>query len=301
MSARVRRNLASRLAGGPAGWAGAPLRRSEDPRFLRGLASYVADLEHHNALEVVFSRSPHASARIGSIDATPALAAGAVAVLDGAAVAARAEPIVMASRYAGFKPSEQPALAHEVVRYVGEPVAAVAAAGTRAAAEDLAELVRIEYEPLPPVVDLEAARQPGSPQVHPLVDRNVFVERTFTAGDFKRTVTLTDNATPEEVERYREQLRLIHEQFKQALKRHRPGVELARVATGEAWLAGTSVELGLGLVDRIAVSSDYLLERNRKRDLCFIEAKRKKGALERLKGLAARLATEAYRELSAPA
>jgi serine protease SohB len=105
------------------------------------------------------------------------------------------------------------------------------------------------------------------PNVRKLLERFDVEPRTFTAGDYKRTVTMTDNATPEQVERYREQLNLIHSQFKQALARHRPHVQLEKVATGEAWLASTSLEKDLKLVDRLGVSADYLLELNRKQDL----------------------------------
>jgi serine protease SohB len=105
------------------------------------------------------------------------------------------------------------------------------------------------------------------PNIRRLLEKLYIEPRTFTAGDYKRTVTFTDNATPEQVKRYEEQLRLIHEQFKEALKKYRPDVELSKVATGEAWLASTSRELALGLVDELRVSSDYLLERNREASL----------------------------------
>lgn len=115
------------------------------------------------------------------------------------------------------------------------------------------------------------------PNIRKLLEKLLIEPRTFTAGDFKRTVTLTDEAKPEEVARYKEQLQLIHDQFKKALKTYRPNVDLAVVATGEAWLAATTLEKNLGLVDELRISADYLLEKNREYDLVeFIEKEPKK-------------------------
>jgi len=132
------------------------------------------------------------------------------------------------------------------------------------------------------------------PNVRRLLERFNIEPRTFTAGDYKRTVTLTDEATPEQVQRYREQLELIHQQFKQALQRHRPQVDVAKVATGEAWLAGASLEKDLRLVDKIGVSADYLLELNRKQDLVIFSEEHKIPRLRRLLDMA----TSAYPELA---
>src|SRR5206468_984178 len=105
------------------------------------------------------------------------------------------------------------------------------------------------------------------PNIRRLLENFKIEPRTFTAGDYKRTVTLTDDATPEQVAHYKQQLELVHEQFKLALSRHRPQVKLDQVATGEAWLAATTVEKNFGLVDELKSSSEYLLDLNRSRDL----------------------------------
>ncbi len=116
------------------------------------------------------------------------------------------------------------------------------------------------------------------PNVRRLLEKFLIEPRTFTAGDFKRTVTLTDDAKPEEVKHYKQQLQLIHDQFKKALHKYRPRVDLQKVATGEAWLAATSVELGLGIVDEIRLSADYLLAQNQHLDIVeFISKEPKKG------------------------
>jgi serine protease SohB len=108
------------------------------------------------------------------------------------------------------------------------------------------------------------------PNIRKLLQQLKIEPRTYTAGNYKRTVTLTDDASEEDVAHYKQQLTLIHEQFKCALKKYRPHVDLDLVATGEAWLASSTVEKSLGLVDALRVSSDYLLELNRDRSLLFL-------------------------------
>src|SRR5215468_5325165 len=112
---------------------GASVPRKEDERYLRGRGEFIADIRLSGMKEVCFLRSPVAHARIRSIR-KPAGAGGSVFT---AADLAGVRPIVANSRLPGFKPSEQPVLAAEKARYVGEPVAACVA-DTRAAAEDLA-------------------------------------------------------------------------------------------------------------------------------------------------------------------
>ncbi|MEO5666739.1 MAG: S49 family peptidase [Bdellovibrionota bacterium] len=119
------------------------------------------------------------------------------------------------------------------------------------------------------------------PNIRRLLQQLKIEPRTFTAGNYKRTVSLTDDASPEDVEHYKQQLALIHEQFKFALKKYRPGVEIDQVATGEAWLASSTVEKNLGLVDGLRVSSDYLMELNRSKSLVYLKKKTAQGGLLR--------------------
>jgi len=97
--------------------------------------------------------------------------------------------------------------------------------------------------------------------------------RTFTSGQFKRTVTLTDDATPEEVERFKEQLDAIHKQFISAVSKYRPGLKIAEATTGEYWTAEKSVSLELGLVDELSSSEEYLLELNRTVPLVYVSCR----------------------------
>jgi 2-furoyl-CoA dehydrogenase large subunit len=155
-------------------------RAVEHRRFVLGQGRFAADIVPAGLLHVAIVASPHASARIVSIDTRAALALpGVHAVLTGAELCAAVEPVlpgVDAPAVTRFP------LAHEVVRYVGEWVVAVVA-DTRALAEDASELVEVEYETTAHVVDPEVAFQPGSPQVHPAHDSNVIFQRQFVWGE----------------------------------------------------------------------------------------------------------------------
>ncbi len=157
-----------------------PRRVREDRRFVVGRGRYVADVKLPGLLHVALVASPHAAARIVSIDASAALAMpGVHAVLTGAELAAAVDPLMNGldtPRVRRFP------LAVGQVRYNGEWVAAVVAE-TRALAEDAAERVTIDYEPLAFVLDAEQALRPDSPPVHPEHGSNVLLDRTFVWGE----------------------------------------------------------------------------------------------------------------------
>jgi len=140
--------------------------RVEDEALLRGRGRYAADAVTQGAAIGWFVRSPHAFARIRSVDTASAAAApGVVAVLTAADVAAGsvARPVPQTGRGgAPLKSPFRPALAGERALHAGEPVALVVAE-TRGAAQDAAELVEVEYEPLQAVTDLRAAVAPDAP------------------------------------------------------------------------------------------------------------------------------------------
>jgi len=163
----------------PFRYIGKKRRTKEDPRFVSGRGRYVADIALPGMKHVALVASPHASARIVSIDATAARAApGVLYVLEGEEFCAGTDSLVTgvdAPKLTRF------ALANGVVRYAGEWVAA-AVADTRAQAEDAAELVEVEYETLPHVIDAEAAMQPGAPLVHPAHGSNVILHKKFVWG-----------------------------------------------------------------------------------------------------------------------
>src|SRR5262249_38321319 len=143
-----------RLMERPDRLVGQPVKRVEDGRLLVGQGRFVDDLHLPRMLHAAFVRSPHAHARLRRVDVSRAVAShGVVAVLTGDEAARLCRPWRgILTDYVGMKTALQYPLARDKVRYVGEPVVAVAATD-RSLAEDACELVRIDYEALPALVD----------------------------------------------------------------------------------------------------------------------------------------------------
>ncbi|TVQ31314.1 MAG: xanthine dehydrogenase family protein molybdopterin-binding subunit [Geminicoccaceae bacterium] len=159
---------------------GARVARTEDKRFITGHGRYTDDIKVTGEHFAVFVRSPLAHARIKSVDTAAAKASpGVVGVLTGAEVAADGIGglicgwMVKSKDGSDMKVGPHPILAHEKVRYVGDHVAVVVAK-TYGEARDAAELVEVEYDELPPVVDLKAAREGAS--IHDGIERNTVYE-----------------------------------------------------------------------------------------------------------------------------
>ena len=157
---------------------GESLRRKEDYRFLTGAGQYTDDIVLANMAQCFFVRSPHAHAKIRSIDKTAALAApGVIGILDGQDVAAdkiNGLPcgwLITSTNGEPMKEPPHPILAFEKVRYVGDHVAMVVAE-TYEQARNAAELVMVDYEPLAAVVDVRDAQAPGAPVIHDIATNN---------------------------------------------------------------------------------------------------------------------------------
>ncbi|GIU98849.1 MAG: aldehyde dehydrogenase [Actinomycetota bacterium] len=143
--------------------------RTEDPRFLTGSARYVDDLPAPGALRAVFVRSMMAHARISRVDTSETSGMpGVVGVFAAEDLGLRPRP--PAGNVEG--PFERPVLARDRVRYVGEPIAVVLAE-TLAQAEDAAETVGVELDPLEPVIGAEAALAEGAAILHPEAGTNL--------------------------------------------------------------------------------------------------------------------------------
>jgi carbon-monoxide dehydrogenase large subunit len=166
-------------------YVGQSIPRREDEYLLRGTGQYVDDLaEPKNLVHLAFVMSPHAHARIISIDASEALALpGVVAVLDGHDLADLAQPMLTEIGFSGYVTNVRDVIAREKVRFVGEHVAVVLAESPYAA-RDAIELVNVVYEPLPAVVQLETARDPGAALVHDHIERNTVFQSSFATADF---------------------------------------------------------------------------------------------------------------------
>ena len=146
---------------------GAPVKRKEDRRLITGAGKYTADVQPGNALFMAVLRSPHARARIINLELNMGRAApGVAAVLSGKDINSKCRSEF---RLSGVQPhmkvkSRFP-MAEDVVRYEGEPVAVVLADSAYSAVDAL-ELIVVDYDILPAVVDVEAALENGSPLVH---------------------------------------------------------------------------------------------------------------------------------------
>src|SRR5439155_664120 len=171
---------------------GASVKRREDPRFLRGEGRFVDDLAIPGMLHAALLRSPHAHAVIKSMRRAAAAAApGVVRVLTFAAVERWMKPLPLfgaappgLAAVVKFEVRQAPqwALCRERARHVGEIVAMVVADSPERA-EDAVELIEVDWEPVPPVVDMLHAADAGSPLVHPEWGTNVGVGFTHSIGD----------------------------------------------------------------------------------------------------------------------
>jgi carbon-monoxide dehydrogenase large subunit len=154
-------------------YTGAPVRRLEDARLLRGVGRFVDDLVLPRMLHLVFVRSPHAHATIRAVDTRAASALdGVVAVLTARELAGIVRPLAPRLDGPGFTPTPWTPLADGEARFAGEPVAAVVAESAGVAA-DAREATSVDYEPRAAVVTVEAALAAG----------DVIVRRAGSRGD----------------------------------------------------------------------------------------------------------------------
>src|SRR5437764_2300210 len=167
----------------PFRWIGKSLPRVEDERLMRGAGRYIDDLEPFPGCKVATSvRSPYAHAYIRQIDVQAALQVpGVVGVITGADVRREMRPFPVGVS----APIEYYPLAIDKVRFAGEPVAVVVA-DSRYIAEDAAELVQVEYDPLPAVMAVEAALQAESAVLHENVGSNIANHRIFSYGAWEQ-------------------------------------------------------------------------------------------------------------------
>ena len=173
---------------GKTGPIGESVPRARALRYLNGRGCYTDDISLPRMLHVAFLRSPHPHARIVSIDTAAALAMpGVVRVLTGADIAAHCKPYAGIHRlFAGMRAPDQLPLAVHRACWQGEPVAMVAAA-TRAEAEDAAEAITVDWEPLPAVTDAGEARQ-DCQVLHPELGSNIAYQGTIERGDLAKSL-----------------------------------------------------------------------------------------------------------------
>ena len=172
---------------------GARVARLEDPRLLRGQASFVDDLRMPGVLHAAILRSPHAHARIRKINLGALRAApGVVDAFCLGDIWQNPPAIPVVVGVPSLLPCAQYPLAREVVRYVGEPVAMVVASD-RASAEEALEAGEVEYDPLPVLSDVNRACVAGAPLLHATAPGNVAARWTQGFGDVKAAFQEADH------------------------------------------------------------------------------------------------------------
>jgi aerobic carbon-monoxide dehydrogenase large subunit len=163
---------------------GSRIKRREDPLLIMGRGTYVDDIQLPRMTYAAILRSPYAHARIRSINVDKAKALpGVVAVMTGADLQGKNVPCGWT--LPDIKVAPHPALAVGKVRYTGDAVAVVVAE-ERSIARDALDLIQVDFEPLPVVVDAEKAIQPGAPQLHDEVPNNTTFVWKVGGGDIDK-------------------------------------------------------------------------------------------------------------------
>ena len=175
------------------GVLGQPLKRVEDPKFVTGTGLFADDIALPEMLHSVFVRSPYAHARIKRVDVTEALKQPSVRlVLTGQDLLNLVDKMPAVGEGGDTKPTDRPVLPLAEVNFAGEAVALVVADDVYSA-EDAAELVQVDYEALPTVVDIEKAASPASPRVHEYLNDNVGYRSTKAFGDVAKAFREADH------------------------------------------------------------------------------------------------------------
>src|SRR5262245_10046432 len=232
-------------------YTGASIKRSEDPRILTGAGRYVDDIKLPGMLHAAFVRSPMAHARVLSVDVSAARALpGVVAVLTGADLEAMTVPgpdaLMALMGWAGPTP-QFTLLATDKVRLVGDPVAIVVAE-SRYIAEDGCELVEVEYDDLPPVVDAAFALDPGSPPLFANLGDNI--ARTHSRhefGDVAGTFADSDRVVDFHIDVHRHQNVPMEGRACVASYDPGPGVLTMHAATQSVHVTRIAVAMRLGI------------------------------------------------------
>jgi aerobic carbon-monoxide dehydrogenase large subunit len=185
----------------PARVFGSGIKRREDPRLVTGIARYTDDIALPGLLHAAILRSPHAHARIKSIDVAPAkAAAGVLGVFTGSDTESALKPIPCLWLVPGsdLKTSPFSPLAKDTVRFVGDAVAVVVAESPYQAYDAL-DLIAVEYDPMPAVVDPKKATEAGAPTLHSEAPGNVAFHWTVAGGDIEAAFKNADVVVREQI------------------------------------------------------------------------------------------------------
>lgn len=227
-------------------YVGRRVKRTEDPRLIKGLAHYVDDIRLPDTLHVAFVRSIYPHARINSIDVSAAKESpGVVAVYTGQDVASKIGPVPCASALPELKVPDYRVLATDKVLFVGHPIAAIVA-NDRYAARDAVDLVMVDYEDLPAVVDVEEAAR-GTHVIHETFGDNIAYKLTSGEGDIESAISSADHVVKQRILHNR--LAPIAMEPRGVLARYYPGEEELTVwsSTQIPHLLRTQLALMIGI------------------------------------------------------
>jgi len=225
---------------------GKAVKRTEDPRLIQGLAHYVDDVRLPDTLHAVFLRSIYAHARIKSIDTTAAQKLpGVVAVYTGKDVQ-KIGVVPCGAAIPDMKAPEHRVLPLNKVYFVGHPVAVVVAE-TKFAARDALDLIDVDYEVLPAVVDEEKAADPKSPVIHEQFGTNIAYKLTAGEGDVEAALKSADKVIKQKI--LNKRLAPIAMEPRGVLARYFPGEQELTLWTSTQipHLARTQVAIMLGM------------------------------------------------------
>ena len=227
-------------------YVGKSIKRTEDPRLIKGLAHSVDDVRLPDTLHVAFVRSIYAHARINDIDTTEAAnSPGVVAVYTGQDIAEKVGRVPCAAALPDLKVPDYRVLATGKALFVGHPIAAVVATD-RYLARDAADLISVDYEELPVVVDVEQAAQGGA-LVHESFGDNIAYKLTSGEGDVEAALKAADRIVSQKMVHQR--LAPIAMEPRGVLARYFPGEEELTVwsSTQIPHLLRTQLALMIGI------------------------------------------------------
>ena len=227
-------------------WVGRKLKRKEDPRLIQGITHYTDDLKLPRMLYCTLVRSPYAHAEIRGIRTDAARAVSGVAGVFTAEDTASLGMVPCAIQMPDLKVPKHPVVATDRVRYVGEPVAAVVADDLYAA-RDAAELVEVDYEPLPVVTDMQKALSNDTPYVHDEFRSNKAFTHTLKNGDIAAAFKKADRVVKQHM--LNQRLAPIAMETRAVLAEYLPGEHRLTVwsSTQIPHLLRTQVSVMLGL------------------------------------------------------
>ena len=185
-------------------YIGQSVKRFEDPRLLTGQGSFINDVKLQGMLHAAVLRSPHAHARITSIDTAAARhLPGVVSVLTAADLEGVVEPVPTRqdAEADALQPPVHPVLARDKVCYAGQPIAIVVAQDPYLV-RDAVALLQVDYAPLPPVIDPLEAMQTDALIVHPELGTNIVLRTLNAGGDFEAALAQAEHVVRQ---RYRVQ------------------------------------------------------------------------------------------------